>query len=126
MTKLQAQIQQFGQAINRLEEALDEPASAIVRDSAIQRFEFTLDLAWKTTKTVLEEKFGVVCASPKDCFREAYRQKLIEYDNYWLDLVDRRNETVHTYNEEKAQEIYKELPRALENLKGLYQNLIAK
>ena len=119
MTKLQAQIEQFGQAVSRLEEVLREPASTIVRDSAIQRFEFTLDLAWKTVKTVLEERFGIVCASPKECFREAYRQKLIEYEDYWLTMVDQRNETVHTYKEEVAEQIYRELPKALENFKKL-------
>lgn len=124
MDKLETQVKQFGQAVTRLEEALKETESSIVRDSAIQRFEFTLDSAWKTTKTYLEEKFGLVCASPKECFREAYRQKLIEYDEYWLELVERRNETVHTYNEEKAKEIYRELPKALENFKKLLRVLV--
>ena len=121
MNKLEALLNQFQQAISRLEEALKEPKSGIVRDSAIQRFEFTLDLSWKTAKTFLQEKKGLVCVSPKECFREAYKQGLIEYDDQWLALVDMRNETVHTYNEEVAEKIYNELPRALE----LFNKLLA-
>lgn len=91
----------------------------ITRDSAIQRFEFTIDLGWKAIKAFLEEQKGIVCASPKECFREAYRQKIIEYDEVWLKLVDMRNETVHTYKEEIAEKLYAELPDALEHFKKL-------
>ena len=56
MTKLSAQQEQLAGALSRLKEALNLPKSDIVRDSAIQRFEFTMDLAWKTVKTFLEEK----------------------------------------------------------------------
>lgn len=89
--------------------------TAIIRDSAIQRFEFTLDLSWKVLKTYLEDQKGVICKSPKECFREAYKQGVIEYEDDWLKLVDLRNETSHTYNEEYAKAIYKELPAAAEH-----------
>lgn len=102
MSKLEIIIKQFEKALRRLDEVLKEPQNAIIRDSAIQRFEFSLDLAWKSVKAFLEEKKGIVCSSPKDCFREAYRQNLIEYDDSWIKFVDMRNETVHTYKEEIA------------------------
>ena len=113
MTKLSAQQEQLAGALSRLKEALNLPKSDIVRDSAIQRFEFTMDLAWKTVKTFLEEKKGLICVSPKECFREAYRQGLVSYDDEWIKLVDLRNETVHTYNEETAARIYGELPAVI-------------
>jgi len=37
----------FNKALGRLAEALDAPASDLVRDASIQRFEFTFELAWK-------------------------------------------------------------------------------
>lgn len=121
MEKFNAQLEQFQKALSRLKEALQAPKSTIVRDSAIQRFEFTLDLAWKTLKTHLEAQKGIVCTSPKECFREAYRQGIIVYNDEWLDLVDKRNETVHTYNEEKAEQIFLILPRAAELFQELAQ-----
>lgn len=123
MNKLEVQIQQFKNALTRLKEVVEMSKNAVVRDSAIQRFEFTLDLAWKTIKTCLEEKKGLICASPKECFREAYRQGLIDYDATWLELVDLRNETVHTYDEKTAERIYAQLPMALKHFEELSEKL---
>lgn len=122
MNKFTAVKNQFEKALDKLEEVLSVPKNEIVRDSAIQRFEFTLDLSWKMLKAYLEETKGIICHSPKDCFREAYRQKIIQYNDQWIHLVDLRNETVHTYNENLAEMIYKELPEAL----TLFKSLLAK
>lgn len=115
MNKLQASIKQLEKALGRFQEVLSATPSDIMRDSAIHRFEFTLDLSWKVLKTYLEEAKGVVCKSPKECFREAYKQGIIDYDDAWLKLVDLRNETTHTYNETYAKEIFAELPSAVEH-----------
>ncbi len=133
MDKLEAQIQQFKTALSRLKEVLEmsktearfaeASARRVVRYSAIQRFEFTLDLSWKTVKTYLEEKRGLICASPKECFREAYRQGMIAYDAAWLALVDLRNETVHTYDEKTAERIYAQLPMALKHFESLSEKI---
>ena len=119
MTKLAAQYEQFAVALTRLTEALALPPSDIIRDSAIQRFEFTVDLAWKTLKTYLEVKKGMVCASPKECFREAYRQGIVAYEDAWLDLVDTRNETSHTYDQQMAEKVFLKLPDAVAHLEKL-------
>jgi|SRR3989338_5564576 len=119
MTKYEAQLAQLSKALQRLKEALAAPKNDIVRDSAIQRFEFTIDMTWKLVKTILEEKHGVVCHSPKECFREAYKQKMLVYDEFWLELVDMRNETSHTYKEEIAESVYIRLPKAAEYITGL-------
>lgn len=125
MNKFAAQLAQFAQAIARLAEALQLPKNDIVRDSAIQRFEFTFDLAWKTVKTYLGEQKGVMCASPKDCIRAAYAQGIIAHDDAWLTMTDMRNETVHTYNEAVAEKIYAQLPDALQKYQALSAALTA-
>ncbi len=119
MTKQEAQLAQFKKALARLNEALAAPKSDIVRDSAIQRFEFTIDMAWKLVKTCLEEKYGIVCQAPKECFREAYKQKLLAYDEFWLELIDMRNQTSHTYKEEVAQSVFERLPKTAEYMTAL-------
>jgi len=119
MDKLKASLNQFEKALTRLEEAVNLPETDVVRDSAVQRFEFTLDISWKMLKTYLEDKMGLICTSPKSCFREAYRQGIISYDDKWMGLVDMRNETVHTYNEEVAKKIYRQLPGAVKLFKEL-------
>ncbi|WP_299229758.1 HI0074 family nucleotidyltransferase substrate-binding subunit [Sulfurihydrogenibium sp.] len=107
----------------KLEEVLSLEKSEINRDSAIKRFEIAFDITWKTLKTYLEEKFGIICKSAKGCIREAFTQGLIEYDDYWLKIVDLRNSTVHIYSEYMADEVYEELPKVFVYLKTLYNKM---
>lgn len=112
MSKLAARLNQYERALTRLQEALSREKTDIVRDSAVKRFEIALDLAWKLVQAHLEKEAGIICRSPKECFRQAYAQGLIAYDDEWLKLVDLRNDAVHSYNEALAEKIYAELPRA--------------
>jgi nucleotidyltransferase substrate binding protein (TIGR01987 family) len=123
MSKFEAITHQLFQAVARLEEVLKIESSDVIKDSAIQRFEFSLDLAWKTLKAYLEEKKGVLVNSPKESFREAFRQGLIEYEDNWLTMVDLRNQTVHTYNQDLADKIYSQLPEFLPLFKSLLLKL---
>ena len=109
--KLQLISEQFKTALARLGEVLAEEKSAIVRDAAIQRFEFVFDLSWKFIKIYLQVNQGIACASPKSCWREAYQQKIITYDDIWLQMTDDRNRTVHTYDQKAAEEIFNKLPK---------------
>ncbi|MBT6391338.1 MAG: nucleotidyltransferase, partial [Candidatus Marinimicrobia bacterium] len=52
------QLQSLNRAIKQLEKVLKEEKSEFIRDAAIQRFEFTYELLWKTLKTHLEEIHG--------------------------------------------------------------------
>ncbi len=113
MTKLKSIKKQYSQIVKRFEEILKKERNDINRDSAIKRFELTFDLSWKLIKVFLEEEKGVKCFSPKDCFREAYRQGLIRYSNLWIKMTDLRNESAHTYNEKFADKFYKKLPKML-------------
>jgi|CXWL01.1.fsa_nt_gi nucleotidyltransferase substrate binding protein (TIGR01987 family) len=111
-TKINLQLDQLKKAVSRLDEALALPKTDITRDSAIQRFEFCLDLSWKTLQTYLKEQKGIIVNSPKDTFREAYQNGLIDYSDDWIKLVDLRNETTHTYDEQTAENVYRELSSA--------------
>lgn len=119
MSKFESLFADFMSALNRLEEILRIEKNDIVRDSAIKRFEMAFDLTWKTVKAFLEEYHNVACASPRNCFREAFRLGLIEYDDYWLTLTSDRNYSVHAYSEALADKIYNDLPKALEFFKKL-------
>lgn len=116
-------INQFSQALSKLDLVLAQPKDEFIRDSAIQRFEFTLDLAWKSLKAYLKDLHGLDCNSPKSAFREAFSVGLLKYDEFWLTLVDKRNETVHTYNESLAEDVYKILPEAVVKFTELLQML---
>ncbi len=95
-------------ALGTLEEILKEPYSVIVRDAAIQRFEYTFEALWKFLKEYLKEKEGVISNSPKSCFREIFSLGFITEDETiaYMEMTDTRNETSHTYKEEMAKIIY--------------------
>ena len=109
----------FTKSLKQFERVLQEEKSDIVRDSAIKRFELTFDLCWKLIKSHLEIAKGVMCNSPKDCFKEAYRNNLVDYNERWILITDWRNESVHNYNEEFADKLFEKLPEVLK----LFQTL---
>lgn len=123
MSRLEAVTKQYKKMVERLSDVLKEKKTDIARDSAIKRFEFTFDLSWKTIKAVLEQEKGISCRSPKDCFRQAYKLGLIEYNEFWLQMTDWRNQAVHTYSEKFANSFYKKLPKALKHFQHLLKNL---
>jgi len=126
MSKYQEQLNQLQEATQRLVEVLGVEKTSITRDSAIQRFEFCMDLTWKTLKTYLEEIHGVIVKSPKETLRAAYQQGLLEFDKSWIEYVDLRNETVHTYNELLAEKTYETLPGFLKLLQTLNAKLASR
>lgn len=109
MSKLETKLSNFRNALQRLKEAATElqqrSASDVVRDGVIQRFEFTYELAWKSTKAYLEDIGIVDKLSPKAVIKEAYAQKIILNEQNWLLMLQDRNMTSHVYEEEMAQEI---------------------
>ena len=124
MTKTDALSQEFGEAMHRLDEVLQNQKSDIVRDAAIKRFELAFDLAWKAVKARLEEE-GVSCASPLVCFKEAYRTGMLAFEEMWVEMVHTRNKTVHTYDLELAEQVYAVLPDMLAAFKKLSTALSA-
>ncbi len=95
----------FTRAAQRLEEACMQPFSSYVRDSVIQRFEFSWELAWKVLKLRLEA-LGVEVLSPRDAFQEGLAKGLLHDGNAWSRAQKMRNLTSHTYDEKLADEVY--------------------
>lgn len=125
MAYLKDKLYDLDQAVKTLEEALAMPASTIVRDAALLRYEYTFELLWKAIKVYLFEQHQIECISPKECFREAFRPfNLTEQEvELTLDMCKDRNLAVHTYNEDLATRIFKALPRYLILTKKLHQHM---
>ena len=109
MSKLETKLMNFNNVLKRLVEAAEElkndNASDVIRDGVIQRFEFTYELAWKTTKEYLEDIGIVDKTSPKAVIKEAFVQKIIADESRWLLMLNDRNLTSHVYKQEIAEEI---------------------
>lgn len=91
-----------------LAKGLAEAHSDLEKDGVIQRFKFTYELSWKMLKKVLAFK-GLEVSNPRDVFREAARQKLIDDPAVWFDFIRKRNLTSHVYNRDCAQDIFESL-----------------
>ena len=63
-------------AAARLDEVAALPETDIVRDAAIQRFEFTFELVWKTLQLYLEHE-GFEAAGPRAVLKRAFVIRLI-------------------------------------------------
>lgn len=120
--RLHAQTIFFAKAVNRLADALNQPKNEFIRDAAIQRFEFTFELAWKVLKTYLERE-GLEARSPRAAIRGAFSVGLLPEDEGWLAMLELRNLSSHTYNEDIAEKIYAELPAMLHRFQALLAKL---
>jgi nucleotidyltransferase substrate binding protein (TIGR01987 family) len=127
---LEKLLKNFERALNRLEEAYlkaktsNENDYPFFRDSAIQRFEFTVELFWKLLKAYLKEVEGVDCRSPKSCIREFFSAgHLTEEETVtFLRMIDDRNLTSHTYREEVAEHLFSKLETYILFLGKVFKN----
>lgn len=99
----------FERALDRLRAAVKlaerRKLSDLEAQGLIQGFEYTHELAWKTLKNFLEAQGTVNLYGSRDTTRIAFRNGLIENGEVWMDMVDKRNLTSHTYDEEIAAQV---------------------
>ena len=91
-----------------------------------KRFEYTFEALWKTLRLFLSQEKGLECHSPMDCFKSAYQAGMIPdaYEQDFIQMVRKRNEIVHIYNEPVAYEIYNCIvPRFIEAIGAVVENL---
>lgn len=99
-------LQKLESAIKRLDEALAEDNSnSLAIDGTIQRFEFVFELMWKTMKRALEIE-GMICQTAREVLKTAFQIGWINPEEVWLQMLDDRNMTSHTYDQPTANQIY--------------------
>ena len=81
-----------------------EQLSELERGGLIQFFEVSFELGWKCLGDHLESE-GYTLVSPKQILRQAFQSGLIEDGELWLQALEDRNLTTHTYDEQKSKEI---------------------
>lgn len=124
----------FEKALSSLEEVLAIPVDPIIRDSTIQRFEYTYELAIKMLKRFLKQSATNAAEIDgqtfKDIIRLAAEQGLVEKPEDWFVYRQAQNQTSHGYDEKKAVVVYenigpfaKSAQKLLKKLKQLSPNL---
>lgn len=116
-------VKALGNALERLKESLAfDLSQPLVVDACIQRFEFCIELTWKTLKKCLAIE-GIEANTPRECIQQAYAIHWLNDETAWLSMLKDRNLTLHTYKEDLALEIYHRLPAHFSALMALYQFL---
>lgn len=122
-----ASIAEFEKALISLQDGINlfknsapgSPEQKAFRDACIQRFEFCVELAWKTAAKLM----GSSSTAANSVIREMARDGLINDPELWFSFVTARNQTSHSYDEAVAQKVFAEIikfqPEAATLLKRL-------
>lgn len=95
-------------ALASLKEAVArEVSNDLERDGAIQRFEYTFEMSWKTIRRFLRALGrNEVSGSPKPVLRDAIEENLIRDVEKWFEFLEARNRSSHIYSEAEALRVY--------------------
>ena len=125
-------------AVMQLEEALEIHGSELALSdprlkrhltaAVIHAFEFAYELSFRMLRRYLElaspnpaEIDGLVF---NEIIREAYRQALVRFElPVWREYRRNSGTTSHTYNEERAQEVFESVPDFLQDARYLLNRL---
>lgn len=103
---------------NKIEKP-DEITVEVYRDSIIKKYETLEDLTWKLLSKIFKAS-GLEINNPRGCYKQAFREGLINDIEIWDDILLSRNATAHIYNEQDYEEIknriVNEYVDAIENL----------
>ncbi|MDR2399464.1 MAG: nucleotidyltransferase substrate binding protein [Endomicrobium sp.] len=103
----------YKKALKRLRDNINyyntKKLSDIEEQGLIKSFEFTYELSWKTMKDYLGDMgiFGII--GSKGAFREAFRNELIPNGQVWIDMIDDRNLSSHTYDDTIKNKLIKNI-----------------
>ena len=116
-SKIEDSLSKLEAALDRLKEALSEDSSnPLFIDGTVQRFEFVFELTWKTLKRALEAE-GFICRTPRETLKTAYQAGWINNEALWIQMLDDRNMSSHTYDEPMASQIH-------DNIKNYYPEIV--
>lgn len=128
MRNWEYKLENYKRALATVQELRSESAdefSELEIAGAIQRFEYTQELAWKTLQAFLDDRgidnrlFG-----SRDTIDSAFEVGLIDDPEVFHDMIDKRNLSSHSYNRDVAHEIFDAiLPRFLPALEHVAQTL---
>ena len=117
LPRWEQKLNNYRKALSRLAEVVNVMDSRQLNDfeadGLIQRFEFTFELAWKVMKSYAEYQ-GVdkEIMGSRDAIRWAFDSGLITDSDVWMEMIKRRNDTSHTYDEDTATEVVRNVKDA--------------
>ncbi len=128
---MKLEITSLKNAVQSLKIALDEfekTQNVFVKDSCLQRFEYTYELSHKLLKRQLEAMSAAAETIDTMSFQHLIRHGaetglLLHSWDVWKKYREARNATSHAYNEEKANEVFEIIPDFYREAKYLLEKL---
>jgi len=106
-------LQNYKKAFAVLEKAVElantRELTDLEKQGFIQGFEFTFELAWNVMKDYLEEQGIIDIVGSKAAVKNAFQNGLIDEGQIWMDMVESRNISSHSYDEETANKIIEQI-----------------
>ncbi len=97
----------YQSALSQLKDGIElyneRELSLIEKQGLIQAFEFTHELAWKVLKDYLEYQSAIKIRGSRDAVKESFKIDLINDGQTWIEMIETRNNTSHTYDKEIAE-----------------------
>ncbi|MGL4767720.1 MAG: nucleotidyltransferase substrate binding protein [Formosimonas sp.] len=107
----------FDKALTQLAAFFEpEELNPLEEQGLIKAFEYTYELAWNVMKDFLTERGLSDIFGSRDAIRVAFKEGLVEAGDEWMDMIQDRNRSSHSYNQETAQAIH-------HNIKAVYFGL---
>lgn len=104
----------------------DEDLQEAVRAGVIHSFEVAYEQSWNMIKRWLKENIGATSVdgvTRRNLFRLSAENHLITDAERWMDYHEARNSTSHTYNEDAAENVFKEATEFVHDAKHLLRML---
>ena len=95
----------FASLAAAVELARARPLSDLEKQGLIQAFEFTHELAWNVMRDYFAYQGNTAITGSRDAVREAFSKGLLNDGERWMEMLQSRNLTSHTYNQAVADEI---------------------
>ena len=96
----------YKKALAQLQKFVDKgDLSDLEEQGLIKAFEYTFELAWNVLKDYLNFQGVSEIHGSRDAFRIAFNRELINQGERWMDMVEDRIQTVHSYDEDTARKI---------------------
>lgn len=126
-TQLKMAIERFGDMLAAFRENEKRPPleQEAVQDSLIKRFEYTLEVAWKTCKQHLtEEGFAeAATGSPKSILRLAAQQKLVDDPEAWFGYLRLRTNILLDFSSDNVMAVLDIAEKFCQNVMKFYRGM---
>lgn len=96
----------FRRALEQLESFFDPPPrNEREQQGLIKAFEYSFELGWNSLRDLLLDRGYTNLIGSRDTLRRAFQLGLIDDGEGWMQMIQDRNLTSHTYNQAKAEQI---------------------